>query len=113
MENEKIELTDEEILFIKGLESKLNVTEYSELRNIINKYEQLARNKDWEAKSTNDRYQSLSERNEDYYNKIQEEKEKKEKWQNYYKEVCNKYTRLEIELDLAKAKIEILEGEKK
>lgn len=113
MENKEIELTDEELLFIKSLESKLNVTEYSELRNIINKYEQLARNKDWEAKHANDRYQSLSERNEDNYNKIQEEKEQKEKWENYYKEVCNKYAKLEIELDLAKAKIEILEGEKK
>ena len=113
MENKEIELTDEELLFIKSLESKLNVTEYSELRNIINKYEQLARNKDWEAKHANDRYKSLSERNEDNYNKIQEEKEQKEKWENYYKEVCNKYAKLEIELDLAKAKIEILEREKK
>ena len=71
-------LQKKELIFIKSLESKLNVTEYSELRNIINKYEQLARNKDWEAKHANDRYKSLSERNEDNYNKIQEEKE-----QNY------------------------------
>ncbi len=113
MENKKIELTDEELLFIKTLESKLNVTEYSELRNIINKYEQLARNKDWEAKSVNNRYKSLSEKNEDNYNKIQKEKEQKEKWKDYYEEVCNKYAKLEIDLDLAKAKIGILEGEKK
>ena len=110
---EDFKLTDEELIFIKSLESKLNATEYSELRNIINKYKQLARNKDWEAKSTNNRYESLSERNKDNYNKIQEEKEQKEKWKNYYKAVCNKYAKLEIELDLAKAKIEILEGEKK
>lgn len=113
MENEEIELTDEELIFIESLKDKLNATEYSKLRNLINKYEQLARNKDWEAKRANDRYQSLLERNEDNYNNFQEEKEQKEKWQNYYKEVCNKYARLEIELDLAKVKIEILEGEKK
>ena len=92
MEKEEIELTDEELLFIKSLESKLNVTEYSKLRKIVEKYIRLARN-------------------EDYYNKIQEEKEQKEKWKNYYKEVCNKYAKLEVEVDLAKAKIEILEGE--
>ena len=113
MENEEIELTDEELIFIESLKDKLNATEYSKLRNLINKYEQLARNKDWEAKRANARYQSLLERNEDNYNNFQEEKEQKEKWQNYYKEVCNKYARLEIELDLAKVKIEILEGEKK
>ena len=111
MENKEIELTDEELLFIKSLESKLNVTEYSELRKIVEKYIRLARNKDYEAEYANNRYKSLSERNEDYYNKIQEEKEQKEKWKNYYKEVCNKYAKLEVEVDLAKAKIEILEGE--
>ena len=113
MGNEEIELTDEELIFIKSLESKLNVTEYSELRNIINKYEQLARNKDWEAKHANDRYKSLSERNEDNYNKIQEEKEQKEKWKDNYNDICYRYAKLEIELDVTKAKIEILEGEKK
>lgn len=112
MKNKEIELTEEELLFIENLEGKLSVTEYSELRSIIQKYIQLASNKDWEARYSNDRYQSLLERNEDNYNHYQEEKEKKEKWQNYYKEVCNKYAKLEVELDLSKAKIEILKGEK-
>ena len=113
MENKEIELTDEEFIFIKSLKDKLNATEYSKLIDIIERYIQLARNKDWEAKYANDRYQSLSERNEANYNKIQEEKEQKEKWKVNYNEVCYRYAKLEIELDLAKAKIEILEGEKK
>lgn len=40
---------------------------------------------------------------------LSKEEKEKQKWQNYYKEVCNKYAKLEIELDLAKAKIKILE----
>lgn len=35
---EEITLLEEELIFIKGLENKLNVSEYSELRRIINKY---------------------------------------------------------------------------
>lgn len=35
---EEIKLLEEELIFIKGLENKLNVSEYSELRRIINKY---------------------------------------------------------------------------
>ena len=37
----------------------------------------------------------------------------KEKIEANYNDVCYRYAKLEIELDLAKAKIEILEGEKK
>ena len=113
MENEKIELKEEEILFIKRLESKLNVTEYSELRNIIEKYVQLARNEKWESQRYKDRYEKADKRETESYNKYCEEEKEKIKWQNYYKELCNKYAKQDIELDLAKAKIEILEGEKK
>lgn len=113
MENKEIELTDEEFIFIKSLKDKLNTTEYNKLIDIIERYIQLARNKDWEAKHVNDRYQSLSERNEANYNKIQEEKEQKEKWKDNYNDICYRYAKLEIELDVTKAKIEILEGEKK
>lgn len=35
---EEIKIQEEELIFIKGLENKLNVSEYSELRRIINKY---------------------------------------------------------------------------
>lgn len=35
---EEIKILEEELIFIKGLENKLNVLEYSELRRIINKY---------------------------------------------------------------------------
>ena len=113
MENKEIELTEEELLFIKSLEGKLSVTEYSELRSIIQEYIQLARNKNWEAEASKERYKKSEERENEYYEKYKEEEKQKDKWQNYYKEVCNKYAKLEIELDLAKAKIEILEGEKK
>lgn len=43
MENEEIELTDEELIFIESLKDKLNATEYSELRKIVEKYEQMAK----------------------------------------------------------------------
>ena len=113
MENKEIELTDEELLFIKSLESKLNVTEYSELRNIINKYEQLARNKDWEAEQKEKRIKSARERADEYYEKYYKEKEASDRWKECYRELVGKYARQDIELDLVKAKIEILEGEKK
>lgn len=113
MENEKIELTEEELLFIKSLENKLNVTEYSELRNIIQKYIQLAKNKNWEAERNKERYKEAEKRENEYYEKYTEEEKEKDKWKSYYRELCNKYAKLEIELDLAKTKIWILEGEKK
>lgn len=112
MENEKIELKEEELLFIKSLESKLNVTEYSDLRRIINRFIQLAKNKDRVAKRNEERYKRAEERENEYYNKYGEVEKEKMKWQNYYTELCNKTAKLEVELDLAKAKIEILEGEK-
>lgn len=112
MEGKEIELTEEELLFIKSLESKLSVTEYSKLRNIIQEYIQLARNKNWEAEASKERYKKSEERENEYYEKYQEEEKQKDKWKNYYKEVCNKYAKLEIELDLSKQKIWILEGEK-
>lgn len=113
MGNNEIELKEEELLFIKSLESKLNVTEYSELRRIINKYMQIARNKDYEARKYEEKYKNVREREDKYYKKYIDEENEKIKWENYYREVCNKYAKLEIELDLAKAKIETLEGEKK
>ena len=113
MENEEIELKEEELLFIKSLESKLNVTEYSELRNTIEKYVKLARNKDWEVRRYEERFENMKKRADENYSKYIDEEKEKNKWKNYYTEVCNKYAKLEIDLDLAKAKIEILEGEKK
>ena len=113
MENEEIELKEEELLFIKSLESKLNVTEYSKLRNMIEEYVRLARNKNWEVRRCKERFENMKERVDENYSKYINEEKEKNKWKNYYTEVCNKYAELEIELDLAKAKIEILEGEKK
>ena len=113
MENEKIELKEEELLFIKSLESKLNVTEYSELRNTIEKYVKLARNKDWGVRRYEERFENMKKRADENYSKNIKIEKEKNKWRDYYTEVCNKYAELEIELDLAKAKIEILEGEKK
>ena len=77
MENEKIELKEEELLFIKSLESKLNVTEYSELRNIIEKYVQLARNERWESQRYKDRYEKADKRETENYNKYCEEEKGK------------------------------------
>ena len=113
MENEEIELKEEEILFIESLKDKINATEYSELRNIINKYEQLARNKDWEARRNEERYNSVKESRDEGNKLYYQEKEQKEKWKANYDDICCRYAKLEIELDIAKAKIRILEGEKK
>lgn len=112
MENEKIKLTEKELLFIQSLESKLNVTEYSEVTSIIQKYIQLARNENWKVKTYEERYKGAEKREEEYYEKYKEEEKEKDKWESYYRELCNKYAKLEIELDLAKTKIWILEGEK-
>lgn len=113
MENEKIELKEEELLFIKSLESKLNVTEYSELRNIVEKYIQVAKNKNWEVEQKEKRIKSARERADEYYEKYNEETKTSYRWKKYYRELVEKYAKQDIELDLAKAKIEILEGEKK
>lgn len=113
MKNEKIDLKEEEFLFIKSLEGKLNVTEYSKLRNMIEKYVNLARNNNWKARRYEERLENARKRGDENYSKYIDEEKEKIKWQNYYKELCNKYAKQDIELDLAKAKIEILEGEKK
>lgn len=110
MNTEEIELKEEDLVFIKSLENKLNVKEYSEIRNIIEKYMQLAKNKSWEAKKNEERYKS-AKTNIDKGNKLYcEEKQEKEEWKTKYNEVCNRYAKLEIDYDLAKAKLEILEA---
>lgn len=113
MENEEIELTDEELLFVESLKDKLNATEYSKLREIIEKYEQLTKDKDLEARRYEKMYNSAKESRDEGYKLYYQEKERKEKWKANYNEVCYRHAKQEIELDLAKAKIEILEGEKK
>ena len=113
MENEEIELKEEEMLFVESLKSKLNATEYSELTNIIERYIQLAKNINWESKRIEERYNAAKERINENYSKYIDEEREKNKWKSYYTEVCNKYAKLEIELDLSKAKINIIEGDKK
>lgn len=113
MENEEIELKEEEILFIESLKDKINATEYSNLRKIIEKYEQLAKNKDWEARRYEKSYNSAKESRDEGTRLYYQEKEQKEKWKVNYDSVCCRYAKLEMELDIAKAKIRILEGEKK
>lgn len=82
------------------------------MRRIINRFIQLTKNKDWVAKRNEERYKEAEKRENEYYNKYGEVEKEKMKWQNYYTELCNKTAKLEIELDLAKTKIWILEGEK-
>ncbi len=113
MENKEIELTDEEILFLENLESKLSATEYKTLRNIVERFVNSTKNREWEIRRKEEQLANVRISRDENYEFYCKEKEQKEKWQNYYKEVCNKYAKLEVELDLAKAKIEILEGEKK
>ena len=113
MEIKKLELEEDEIVFLKSLESKLNVNEYSNLRNIIDKYMRIARDKSYEAIRYQERYEKANKRETENYNKYCNEETEKIKWQNYYKEVCNKCAKLEIELYLEKAKTKNLLKEKK
>lgn len=113
MESKEINLKVEEVAFIESLECKLNAKEYNKLRNIIEIFVRLAKDNNWEAIRYKERLESTRKRAAENYSKYENEQEEKNKWKSYYIEVCNKYAKLEIDLDLAKAKIEILEGEKK
>ena len=87
--------------------------EHRTLRNIVERFVNSTKNREWEIRRKEEQLANVRISRDENYEFYCKEKEQKEKWQNYYKEVCNKYAKLEVELDLAKAKIEILEGEKK
>ena len=112
MENKQIELTDEELLFIESLESKLNVTEYKTLRNIVERFVNSTKDREWEIRRKEEQLANVRISRDENYELYCKEKEKKEKIEANYNDVCYRYAKLEVELDLAKAKIEILEGEK-
>lgn len=113
MENENLKLEEDELVFLKSLESKLNVNEYSNLRNLIDKYIRTAKEKNSEAVKYQKKYKQADKNSTEYCNKYFKEETEKIKWQNYYKEVCDRYAKLEIELDLEKEKVKILQKNRK
>lgn len=106
MDIEEIKLKDKE------MKENLNSLMYQKLtsaeQEIVNNYisflkrqignaEMLKRDMEYYKKSYNDELEK--------YTSI---RENEEKWRNYYNEVCMQKARLEIELDTANAKIELL-----
>lgn len=83
---------------------KLTTEEYKKIEEFM----QITRNLKWELDAERKRIESSRERADKYYNKYNEEVKENEKLRNSYKEVCNKYAKLEIENDIANAKIKIL-----
>lgn len=96
---EEIKLLEEELIFIKGLENKLNVSEYSELRRMINKYISTAES----YRRTYDRQEERIKSRDKDINELHEIKNKQnEKYSNLeakYQKALSEILKLEYSLD--------------
>lgn len=72
---------------------------------LLNQYRDLDRTFQREHKWLEDKNERLEKETKEKYS----EQRLKEKWRQYYDELCIKYAKLEIELDIAKTKVKILE----
>lgn len=106
MDIEEIRLKDKEMKenLTSLMYQKLTSAEQEIVNNYINflkkqigNSEMIKRDKEYYKKSYNDELE-----------KNTSIKENEKKWRNYYNEVCMQRARLEIELDIANAKIELL-----
>lgn len=101
---EEIRILEEELIFIKGLENKLNVSEYSELRRMINKYINIAENY---RRIYNRQEERIKSRDKDI-NELHEIKNKQnEKYSNLeakYQKALSEILELEYNLDKETAK---------
>lgn len=104
-EKDKTEELEFEILQIAN--QKLTIGEYKKIEQIIN----LERRFKNELKRERERIKASREREDKYYSKYNDETKESKKWKSFYEEVCIKYAKLEIELDIANIKIKHLEGE--
>lgn len=96
---EEIKLLEEELILIKGLENKLNVSEYSELRRIINRYVGTAESY---RRTYNRQEERIKSRDKDI-NELHEIKNKQnEKYSNLeakYQKALSEILELEYSLD--------------
>lgn len=111
------EIKKEEIVDIEGdviivkekIKKELNADLYEEVSGMFNKLlkqlNSLDRAFQNEHKWLDEKNKQLSEETREKY----EIQRQKEKWKQYYDEVCLKYAKLEIELDIAKQKVKVLE----
>lgn len=101
---EEIKISEEELIFIKGLENKLNVSEYSEIRRIINKYINIA---ECNRRSYERQEERIRTRNKDI-NELYEIKNKQnEQYNNLeikYQKALSEILELEYQLDKAIAR---------
>lgn len=101
---------EEDVIKIKEkIKKELNADLYEEVsemfNRLLNQYRDLDRTFQREHKLLEDKNDKLEKEINDKYS----EKRQKEKWLQYYDELCVKYAKLEIELDITKTKVKLLE----
>ncbi|MCI8396847.1 MAG: hypothetical protein HFJ52_04145 [Clostridia bacterium] len=97
--NNEIELSEEEIIFIKGLENKLNVSEYSEIRRIVNKYINIA---EYNRRSNEGKEKIIESRDNELKRLYQTKHRQEEKYNDLeikYKKAIAENIELEYKLD--------------
>lgn len=102
---DKTEELEFEILQIAN--QRLTIGEYKKIKQIID----LERSFKNELKRERERIKASRKRADEYYSKYNDETKESKKWKSFYEEVCIKYAKLEIELDIANIKIKHLEEE--
>lgn len=106
MDIEEIKLKDKE------MKENLNSLMYQKLtsaeQEIVNNYISFLKKQIGNAEMLNRDKNYYKDRWDNEMKKYEECRANEEKWKNYYDEVCIQRARLEIELDTANAKIELL-----
>ena len=107
--NEEVQDKTEELEFeiLQIANKRLTIGEYKKIEQIIN----LERRFKKELKHERERIKASRERADEYYSKYNDKTKESKRWKSFYEEVCIKYAKLEIELDIANIKIKHLEGE--
>lgn len=101
---------EEDVIKVKEkIKKELNADLYEEVsgmfNRLLNQFNDLDRTFQREHKWLDEKIEKLNEETRKKY----EEQRQKEKWRQYYDELCTKYAKLEIELDIAKQKVKVLE----
>ena len=100
---------EDEIKKIKEkIKPELTADLYEEVSGVLNRINNIYMQTNGFCESETKRKDYYAEMyNKEVKEKVKAQKEE-EKWQKYYKEVCQQQAKLEIELDIAKVKIELL-----
>lgn len=96
---EEIKISEEELMFIKGLENKLNVSEYSEIRRIINKYINTAEYNRRNYERQEGKIKSRDEELKELYETKNKQNEKYNNLDTKYQKAIQEILKLEYELD--------------